>query len=241
MKFVDVILPLPLNGCFTYSVPSALEERVGEGMRVSVPFGRNKKYLAIVSRVHGEKPAGYKVKEILSVEDEHPVVLHQQLELWRWTADYYLCALGDVYKASLPSGLKNDDSYKPRMETFVTLLDNFRNEVALHAAISMLSRSPQQKKAFLGYLALSHWDSLEGVVPREDIREISREELMNASHCTSSTLKALKDKGLLAQYEKEVGRLNSAGQPHPENIKSLSTAQQDAYNGILMSHLKKDV
>jgi primosomal protein N' (replication factor Y) len=104
-RYVDVILPLPLPGCFTYSLAEQ-EERVSVGCRVVVPFGKKKFYTAIVQRIHNEKPSGYEVKEIFALLDSCPVLLSNQLRLWQWIADYYLCALGEVYKAAIPSGLK---------------------------------------------------------------------------------------------------------------------------------------
>lgn len=105
-KYVDVILPLPLAGGFTYSVPDDVSHNLQPGCRVVVPFGQRKFYTAIVYKVHSNKPAEYEVKEITTVLDTVPVVLDNQLKLWKWISDYYLCAIGDVYKAALPSGLK---------------------------------------------------------------------------------------------------------------------------------------
>lgn len=105
-KYIDVILPLPLAGGFTYSVPDDVSHNLQPGCRVVVPFGQRKFYTAIVYKVHSDKPADYEVKEITTVLDTVPVVLGNQLKLWQWISDYYLCAIGDVYKAALPSGLK---------------------------------------------------------------------------------------------------------------------------------------
>lgn len=105
-KFVDVIVPLPIAGLFTYSLPEGTEQEVGAGSRVVVPFGRKKFYTAIVERVHDVPPAGYETKDILEVLDRCPVLLPHQLNFWQWIAEYYLCTLGDVYKAALPSGMK---------------------------------------------------------------------------------------------------------------------------------------
>lgn len=103
-QFVDVILPLAVQGTFTYALPPTLQ--VGVGSRVLVPFGRKKIYTAIVVMVHDRKPTGYDVKEVLATLDDHPIVRHPQLKLWQWIADYYLCSVGEVFKAALPSGLK---------------------------------------------------------------------------------------------------------------------------------------
>ncbi len=104
--FIDVIVPLPLNTCFTYVLPKEWAEQVQVGCRVVVPFGTKKFYTAIVRRMHNQKPEDYEVKEAMALLDGQPIVLPLQLKFWTWLADYYLCALGDVYKAALPAGLK---------------------------------------------------------------------------------------------------------------------------------------
>ncbi len=234
--YADVILPLPLQGLFTYLVPEGM--KVGVGMRVLVPLGRSKTYMAVVARVHDKKPEGYQVKPIAVAVDEAPVVTEQQLKLWHWISDYYLSPIGDVYKAAMPAGLKAEDGYKPKTETFIRLTEKYRNVAALHVALNMLARAPRQLEAFTGYLELSGWDRIEeGVEPAE----ITREELMNASQASAETLKQLEKRGMLETYEVEVGRLNNGGEYRPELIKPLSMAQQDAYNNILMSMMKHHV
>ena len=104
--FVDVILPLPLNSCFTYALPETLAGNVQVGCRVVVPFGKKKIYTGIVQDIHCREPEGYEVKDVADVLDARPVLLASQFKLWDWVADYYLCTRGDVYKAALPSGLK---------------------------------------------------------------------------------------------------------------------------------------
>ena len=105
LQYADVILPLPLQGTFTYALPTEFKTLLQVGCRVIVPFGSRKFYTAIVVRLHNEKPS-YPTKPISEILDSAPVVLPEQMHLWRWIADYYLCALGDVFKAALPSGLK---------------------------------------------------------------------------------------------------------------------------------------
>ena len=231
--FVDVILPLPLDGVFTYSVPTSEEGRVKVGARVLVPFGRNKTYVGIISHIHNQSPEGYQTKEILQVMDFSPILLDSQLKLWQWISDYYMSPIGEVYKAALPSGLKAEDGYKPKTELYIRLTSPFRSEQALHVALNMLQRADKQQKAFIDYLALSGWDSGEGT-------ELTRDELLNQGH-SLPTINALVKRGLLETYECEVGRLNNSQEPHLENIKPLSTTQQDAFNQIQFSFLKKNV
>ena len=234
--YADVILPLPLPGLFTYAVPEGLS--IGIGVRVLVPFGRSKTYLGIVAKVHDVKPQGYQVKPIAQVMDAEPAVTERQLELWQWIADYYISPIGEVYKAALPSGLKAEDGYKPKTETYIRLTSTYTNAPALHVALNVLARAPRQLEAFTAYLELSEWDQVEdGVEPSE----ITREELMNASHASAETLKQLEKRQILETYEVEVGRLNHGGDYHPDYIKPLSESQQAAYNAILMSMMKKNV
>ena len=231
--FVDVILPLPLDGVFTYSVPTSEEGRVKVGARVLVPFGRNKTYVGIISHIHNQSPEGYQTKDILQVMDFSPILLDFQLKLWQWISDYYMSPIGEVYKAALPSGLKAEDGYKPKTELYIRLTSPFRSEQALHVALNMLQRADKQQKTFIDYLALSGWDSGVGT-------ELTRDELLNQGH-SLPTINALVKRGLLETYECEVGRLNNNQEPHLENIKPLSTTQQDAFNQIQFSFLKKNV
>ncbi|MDY4853886.1 MAG: primosomal protein N' [Prevotella sp.] len=238
MKYADILLPVPLEGFFTYSVPERLREQIAFGMRVLVNFGPKKTYVGIVVRIHDEEPKGYNTKEIIDIADKQPMLLDKQLQLWQWIAEYYLAPIGDIYKAAMPAGLKAEDGYKPKTETYIRLAEKYRTVEALHIAINMLTRAEKQLAAFLGYLQLSHWDEAEH---HANIEEITREELMNASHSTSTTIGMLVKRGMLETYEKEVGRLNHSGEPHPENIQKLSQAQQDAYNAILFSMMRKNV
>ena len=111
--FADVTLPVPFES-FTYLVPPALEPQVGVGVRVVVPFGKSKKYVGLVLSVHGNEPQGVTVKEIETVLDASPIVTSQQLDFWRWIAHYYICPLGDVFKAAFPAGMKKDEGEKKR-------------------------------------------------------------------------------------------------------------------------------
>lgn len=119
-KFVDVILPLPLQAYFTYALPPEMDGQVQIGCRVVVSFGRKKFYTGIVRNVHYLKPQEYEVKEVSAVLDEHPILVPLQFRFWEWLADYYLCTQGDVYKAALPSGLKLESEtvveYNPDFE-----------------------------------------------------------------------------------------------------------------------------
>ena len=124
-KYVDVIVPLPIASQYTYSVPAELEESVQEGCRVVVSFGQKKFYTAIVTKVHYVAPENYETKDVEEVLDTSPVILPTQFRFWEWLSTYYLCTLGDVYKAAMPSGMKLES------ETLVAYNEEFEATVPL--------------------------------------------------------------------------------------------------------------
>ena len=245
MTYANIILPLPLDGYFTYGVPDALASRVQNGMRVTVPLGKSKTYVGIVAEypVDVPKPAkevaqqGKKkieYKNIAEVLDDSPILLPQQLRLWKWIADYYMSPIGDVYKAALPSGLKAEDGFRPRTELFIRLADKYRDEQTLTLLISSMKRAAKQLDVLMTYLRLTGVDNIEHLLPETELREVTREELMNESHASIAVIRSLQEKMILVTYEKEVGRLNHNIAPHPEKIKPLNEAQIEAYNHILV-------
>ena len=240
MYFVDVILPVPLEGLFTYGLPEQWAAQVTMGVRVLVPLGKSKHYIAMAVRVHQTEPQ-VKWKNIEQVLDDKPVLRQEQMRLWQWISDYYMSPIGDVFKAAMPSGMKTEEGYRPRTETCLDLAEKWRSEQNLHLALDMMRRAEKQRKVFETFLTMTGWDQIEGSVPQGQIEELSRDELMNATHCTAAVLKSLIDRGFLTTYEREVGRLNHGGEPDYTRIQALSTAQQDAYNDILMGFLKKNV
>lgn len=245
MTYANIILPLPLDGYFTYCVPDALASRVQNGMRVTVPFGKSKTYVGVVAEYpvdvpksaeevarQGKKKIVY--KNIAEVLDDTPILFPQQLKLWKWIADYYMSPIGDVYKAALPSGLKAEDGFRPRTELFIRLADKYRDEQTLTLLISSMKRAVKQLDVLMTYLRLTGVDNIEHLLPETKLREVTREELMNESHASIAVIRSLQEKMILVTYEKEVGRLNHNIAPHPEKIKPLNEAQTEAYNHILV-------
>ncbi len=194
----------------------------------------------MVVRMHDDKPA-FETKQVLQVVDAMPMLLPQQLDLWKWIAQYYMAPIGDVYTAALPAGLKDDEGWQPKTEVYVALSDNFQNDKALAIALDMLKNATQQLKAFTHFLHLSHWDTIENNLTQLPVAEITRVELMNVSGASSAIIKALINRGLLREYHKEVGRLNNSDTEPSEKPKPLSQAQQEAYNNIVFQFLKKRV
>lgn len=242
MVYADIILPLPLEGVFTYSVPDCMTAAVMPGMRVVVPFGCSKKYIGVVLRTHGEKPS-FDVKDILSLPDPYPVVTGLQLRLWQWIADYYMSPLGDVFKAALPGGMKDEDGYRPKTERCVTLPEKMRSGQSLHVALNMLvqTRARKQKELFECFLSMSRWDEACSGGSRDSVVELTCEELLNEAHATTTVLNSLVTRGFLSIYEREVGRVGNGGEPHPENMKTLGDAQRKAFDEIQDTFKTKNV
>lgn len=122
--FIEVILPLALPKSFTYAVSEAEYDYIKQGMRVAVPFGRNKIYTGLVVELHQNPPQLYQAKEIHQILDEVAIVTDTQLQHWQWIADYYMCTIGEVYKTALPSG------YLLESETILTSQKDFNPQTA---------------------------------------------------------------------------------------------------------------
>lgn len=234
MRYVDVIIPVPLDGTFTYTIDADKAQRCVVGMRVLVPFGNSKAYAGVVTRLHDDAPdlPASKLKGVLSVMDDVPVVLPSQLRLWRWIADYYMCTLGDVYAAALPAGLKADSQYRPKMETCVSLAAPYSSDEGQKVALEMLRRSARQLEVYQTYLQLT---------AHADQPSLTREALLNAAHATTAVFKSLVTRGVFTTFEREVGRLNTSLEPHLDRAAQLSAAQGDAFNQVLMQWMHHPV
>ena len=143
MYFIDVILPIPLRQTFTYNVNRDEAYFLKLGMRVAVPFGKSKIYTAVVHGVHQNDPLGYETKSIDQILDETPIITTHQLKHWEWMADYYMCTLGEVVRAALPS------AFLLESETIITL-----------AQSEVVNDSDFSDSEFLLYEALQHQSSL---------------------------------------------------------------------------------
>lgn len=240
MHYVDVILPLPLEGTFTYSVPEPMVAQVRMGVRVLVPLGRSKTYTAMAVRLHSEKPE-FETRPIIQVINAEPVLIEQQLRLWQWISTYYMSPIGDVFKAALPAGLKAEENYRPKTVRCVTLPANLRSEQSLHMALTILKRALKQHQTFSTYLELSHWNEIDGETPPAHIAEIACDELQNAANASDAVLRQLIQRNFLELYHREVGRLNTSGEYHPERIQPLSPAQQAAEDSIQKQFNEKNV
>ena len=258
MRYVEVILPLPLEGTFTYVVPDALLDKVVPCVRLLVPFGKTKTYIGICDTYPTDHPNnnddndGIEYKAILAILDDGPVLLPQQLQLWHWIANYYMSPIGDVYKAALPSGLKGEDTYKPHTEEYVCLGKQFRGEQELHIALDGLARATKQQKVLMSYLELSGIANVPELVSTDvtqtnnkqhnQLRAVSKDELRNTTHCSLAIINSLIEKGILQTYRKEVSRLNNGyDKLQPNAIHALNDAQTIAYDKILLQMMAHNV
>lgn len=140
--YIDVILPIPIQKLFRYSISQAEANFLKPGMRVAVPFGKSKIYTALVYQIHDKAPERYEAKEIHQILDEIPIVTQQQLQFWKWIANYYMCTLGDVMRAALPSA-------------FV-----LESETLISKSNEAVDESILKDDEFLIYEALHHQSSL---------------------------------------------------------------------------------
>jgi hypothetical protein len=258
VRYVEVILSLPLEGTFTYVVPDALLDKVVPCVRLLVPFGKTKTYIGICDTYPSDHPNnnddndGIEYKAILAILDDGPVLLPQQLQLWHWIANYYMSPIGDVYKAALPSGLKGEDTYKPHTEVYVCLGKQFRGEQELHIALDGLARATKQQKVLMSYLELSGIANVPELVSTDvtqtdnkqhnQLRAVSKDELRNTTHCSLAIINSLIEKGILQTYRKEVSRLNNGyDKLQPNAIHALNDAQTIAYDKILLQMMAHNV
>ena len=230
-NFVDVILPLPLPGTFTYSIPEELKGKIIPGCRVVVPFGKKVTYTALVSSLHNNPNNNYEIRPIRELLDEAPIVLNEQIKLWDWIARYYMCSLGEIYKAAIPQGLKGE--FKPRTEQRVRLTARCRDEKGINLILQSLSRAPRQKRLLATYL--------QATTPFSDNpKEISKHKLLEEAQVSQNIYKELQDKGIFESYEVEIGRLaRENDKVAPQNI--LNDAQKKAFEEIKDSFKQKNV
>jgi primosomal protein N' (replication factor Y) len=297
--FIDVILPIPLDRFFTYSISEAEANFLKPGMRVAVPFGKSKIYTALVHKIHNNAPTLYEAKEIHQILDETPVVTEIQLKHWKWIAEYYMCTIGEVFRTAIPSPLLlesetqivkseepptedialTDDEflivealqhqsllkldevssildkktilpvvnsllkkeyinvkeeiyqkYKPKLVRYVKLNEKHSSEAALHDLLDTLNRAPKQKTVVLSLFSLA----------AETKKPITVADVIKRSDASSTTIKALIDKGILEEYFIKTDRLDFSN-VDGKAFNALNEFQEQAYKEIEEVFKEKDV
>jgi len=255
--YADLILPVPLDQTFTYIIPEAFEGRVQVGQRVLAPFGRNHIYTGIVVALSPHRPeTDYELRPIQQLLDDGPIIRHPQYPLWQWMAHYYMCPIGDVMKAALPSELKPEEGktgtiredFKVRTRTMVRISPLSDTPAAdgsstttstLEQAFATLHRSPQQQALYMKLLDMSQALQQSEPIP------VPKDELLRASGTSSAIFLQLEKKGLLSTFEEPISRLDigdaaylrpAIEPPHP-----LTEMQRVAYRQIVQSFGKQQV
>lgn len=215
--FVDVILPLYVPKLYTYRVAEDMTGQITLGKRVSVQFGKSKVYAAIIANIHSTPPKDYVAKYILSVLDDEAIIYPQQLKFWQWISDYYLCNMGDVMQAALPSMLKLQSASKiianPDFDNNIELDD--REFLVMEALAVQHELTIDNIQQILNVKnALPIIKSLvikEAIIINEDLKTKYREKLVSCLKLTPAyqndedNLRILFD--LLAKKEKQLNIL----------------------------------
>ncbi|MDR0682410.1 MAG: primosomal protein N' [Dysgonamonadaceae bacterium] len=234
--YIEIILPVPFSNTFTYFVPPEMEAHVMTGSLVRVSFGKTKQYSGIVSHIRQTPPEITSIiKPILAVESIRPAIRRLQLRLWEWISTYYLCKLGEVYKAVLPSGFRSETAgaYSERKETYVRLTSLYSIDENLPNAFEKVKRAVKQEHLLLTFIQFAQ-------SPETFAKEIPKKELLRISNSGEAALNGLREKGILQIYEKTISRLKTYSKElKPLHI--LNILQQQAYNEIISSFRQKDV
>jgi primosomal protein N' (replication factor Y) (superfamily II helicase) len=254
--YVDVILPLAVPNLYTYSVPETMRDQVSPGQRIVVQFGKKKLYTGLAYKIHSNKPELYKAKEIESILDAAPIVNQKQFELWKWLSDYYMCTLGEVMNAALPSGLKLSSETKLILNhgIAVNIPALSDDEYLLYEALQKngvitLTESEQivQKKS--AQVVIKSLLEKEILVLQETLKEKFKpkeEEFIRLSKETDNELslkkvfgelekKAFKQLEVLMEYVRMSGRYS----PDKKEVKKSDLLKQTNASGIVLHELER--
>ena len=226
----DIILPLAIADVYTYRV-SDIGYRVSDasliGCRVLVPLGK-KSIIGIIYRKHeGELPANVKVRDVLQIVDETPIITAEQLKLWEWLSNYYMCTLGEVMAAALPSEII-DDNYSAATTQYIQLAPAYLAQEAQEQLFGELKRAKKQEQLVRDFLRLAQ------------NYQVERRVLLEQSGVSGAILRTLIDKGVFLEEERPISRLRQykgeTQQPH-----TLDSQQSRAITEIRESWQEKNV
>ena len=253
--FVEVILPLSLAKTFTYCVSESEYDFIKKGMRVAVPFGKNKIYTALVIDKHQERPTLYEAKEIHQILDEKAVVTEIQIAHWQWIATYYMCAIGDVYRGAMPSALllESETIISKRTNDFIdeTVLSDdeylvfqalqLQSSLKINEIVSILNKKNIfpviQKMIDNGILALQE-EMVENYKPKL-VRYVRLQSQYNSNNGLGALLDTLKN----ANKQKEIVLTYFqllATEKKPITVKKLVDTANST-SGIVKALIEKEV
>lgn len=196
------------------------------GFRVLVPFGRSRKYVGLVKRVHEEVPRNIQVKYIESVVGSTAFVTPQQLQYWEWLASYYLCAEGEVMNAAMPHAAKGiaDTTWHPKTEDFIRLAEPYEEEERLKALFDHAEkRAPRQLELLMAYIQLS---GRYETAPRQVSASVLRARVKGGQAALAAMLK----KGVFELYARELSRFTHRESTSPDIL--FNEDQQQAWDAI---------
>ena len=212
----DIILPLAIADVYTYNIPSEIQYPQ-IGMRVLVPLGK-KSIIGIIYRKHeGELPANVKVRDVLQIIDDTPIVTAEQLKLWEWLSSYYMCTLGEVLAAALPSEII-DDNYSAATTQYIQLSPAYLAKEAQEQLLWDLKRAKKQEQLVRDFLRLAQ------------NYQVERRMLLEQAGVSGAILRTLIDKGIFLEEERPISRLRQytgeTQQPHPlDSQQSIAIAE----------------
>ena len=228
----DIILPLAIADVYTYNIPEALlpianRQSPTTGCRVLVPLGK-KSVIGIIYRKHeGELPASIKVRDALQIIDETPIITAEQLKLWEWLSSYYMCTLGEVMAAALPSEII-DDNYSVATTQYIQLSPAYLAKESQEQLFGELKRAKKQEQLVQDFLRLAQ------------NYQVERRLLLEQTGVSGAILRTLIDKGIFIEEERPISRLRQYNgetqQPH-----SLDSQQSRAIAEIRESWQGKNV
>ena len=228
----DIILPLAIADVYTYNIPEALLPIANRqlpitGCRVLVPLGK-KSIIGIIYRQHqGELPANVKVRDVLQIVDETPIITAEQLKLWEWLSSYYMCTLGEVLAAALPSEII-DDNYSAATTQYIQLSPAYLAKEAQEQLLGELKRAKKQEQLVRDFLRLAQ------------NYQVERRVLLEQSGVSGAILRTLIDKGIFLEEERPISRLRQykgeTQKPH-----TLDSQQSRAIAEIRESWQEKNV
>ncbi len=222
--YADLILPLPLPEPYTYSVPKDLESEISPGTRVMVPLGKRKTYQAIVYRLHKEQPLKYETKPIISVIDPKPAVLPVHFKFWKWMAEYYMCTMGEVYKAATSAIGKPGEKPTAGTAKFISLHEKITSQ-DLCSILEKLEKAPKQRELVKTYL-----QRIEDCNPSQKWPLIPKKDILAKTKASVQTIKALQGKKIIV--EKQEIPLNLNEEQTGEPVKKLTSFQYNAIKEI---------
>ena len=244
MLYADLILPVPLNQTFTYIIPDEFEKMVQVGQRVLAPFGRNHTYTGIIVGLNPHKPkTTYELKPIQQVLDDGPVIRHPQYPLWQWMASYYMCPIGDVMKAALPSELKPEEGkegtiredFRPKMRTMVQItlpaLEDSSPQITKSTLITpSIPKTPTTpstpsplESAFKALQRSPQQQALfmkvldmSHALQKDKADAVPKEVLLKAANVSTAIFNEVQKKGLFTTFDEPISRLDTRDDPYLE-------------------------